>query len=126
MEKKATQSAHVFVNDQPLGEMHLVRFLGPDFRHVEGYPCGWEGTRYRFEFLVSHHIATGDDFGCGFTDKGKDGGELEGIGGRVVETDEHVVYVSDLCGMVWDGPNLRRLYGIIFPSAGKEDEKRPD
>ena len=124
--KKATQSAHVFVNDQRLGEMYLVRYLGPDFRHVEGYPCGWDGSRYRFEFLVAHQLATGDDVGCGFTDKGKDEGEPEGIGGRVVETDEHVVYVSDLWGMGWDGPNLRRLYGIRFPSADKENEKRPD
>lgn len=124
--EKATQLARVFVDDQRLGEMYLVRYLGPDFRHVDGYPCGWDGSGYRFEFLVSHQIATGDDVGCGFMDKGKNEGEPEGIGGRVVETDEHVVYVSDLWAMGWDGPNLRRLYRIGFPSVDKEDEERPD
>lgn len=124
--KKATQSAHVFVNERPLGEVPLVRYLGSDFGHVEGYPCGWDGSRFRFEFLVPHRVAIGDDLACGLTDRVRDEGEPEGIGGHVVGTDEHVVYVKDLWGMGWDGPNLRRLYRVRFPWIGKEDEKRRD
>ena len=119
---RSTQLAHVFANGQDLGEMYMVCYMGPDFKYVKGYPCGWDGNRYRFEFLESHHFAVGDDLGFGFTDKDDD--EPEGIGGLVVDTDEHVVYVSDLWGMGRDGPNLRRLYGIKFPSADREDGER--
>ena len=122
--RRSTQLAHVFANGQDLGEMYMVRYMGYDFKYVEGYPCGWDGSRYRFEFLESHHFAIGDDLGFGFKDKEDD--EPEGIGGLVVDTDEHVVYVSDLWGMGWDGPNLRRLYGIKFPSADREDGERPE
>ena len=124
--RRSTQLAHVFVNDQHLGEMYLVRYLGSDFGHVKGYPCGWDGSRYRFEFLESGQFAIGDDIGFGFTDKGKDEGEPEGIGGSVADTDEHVVFVSYLWGMGWDGSNLRRLYGIRFPSVGREHGERTD
>ena len=116
--------ARVFANGQDLGEMYMVCYMGYDLKYVEGYPCGWDGSRYRFEFLESHQFAIGDDLGFGFTDKDED--EPEGIGGVVVDTDEHVVYVSDLWGMGWDGPNLRRLYRIKFPSADGEDGERPE
>ena len=122
--KRSTQLAHVFVNGQHLGEMYMVCYMGYDLKYVQGYPCGWDGSRYHFEFLESHQLVIGDDLGLGFTDKDED--EPEGIGGVVVDTDEHVVYVSDLWGMGWDGPNLRRLYGIRFPSADSEDGERPD
>ncbi|MCY4579079.1 MAG: hypothetical protein OXD31_08520 [Chloroflexi bacterium] len=123
--ERSTQLAHIFVNGQHLGEMYLVRYMGYDLKYVEGYPCGWDGSRYRFEFLRSHQFAIGDDIGFGFADKGNDEGEPEGIGGRVVDTEEHVVYVSDLWGMGWDGPSLRSLYGIRFPSGDRKDEERP-
>ena len=117
--KNSTQLAYVFANGQYLGEMYMVSYMGYEFRHVQGYPCGWDGSRYRFEFLEAHHFAIGDDLGFGFTDKGED--EPDGIGGCIVDTDEYVVYVSDLWGMGWDGSNLRRLCQIRIPSADRED-----
>ena len=113
--KRSTQLAHVFTNGQDLGETYMVCYMGPGFKYVEGYPCGWDGSRYRFELMESHQFVIGDDLGFGFT--GKDEDEPEGIGGIVVDTDEHVVYISDLWGMGWDGPNLRRLYEIRYPAA---------
>ena len=115
--RRSTQLANVFANGQDLGEMYMVCHMGYEFKYVEGYPCGWDGSRYRFEFLESHQFAIGDDLGFGFTDKDED--EPEGIGGVVVDADKYSVYVSDLWGMGWDGPNLRRLYGIRFPSTDR-------
>ena len=100
--------AHDYTRDHPL-------------RYVDGYPLGWDGNSYQIEFLESHQFAIGDDIGFGFTGKGKDEGEPEGIEGRVIDTDERVVYVSDLWSMGWDGPNPKRLYGIRFPSKGNEE-----
>ncbi len=117
--RRATQLAHVFANGQDFGKAYLVCYMGYGFKHVEGYPCGWDGSSYRFEFLESHHFAIGDELGFGFTDKDED--EPDGIGGCVVDTDERVVCVSDLWGMGWDGPNLRRLYRVTIPSADGED-----
>ncbi len=111
--KRSTQSAQVFVNGQPLGEMNTVRHMGHDLEYVNGYPFGWDGTSYRVEFLETHQFANGDDLGFGFTDKSKDESEPEGIGGRVVGVvgkEEHVVRMSDLWALERDGPNLRKSY----------------
>ena len=114
--ERSTQFTHVFVNGQPLGEMCTVRYMGYDFKYVEGYPFGWDGTSYRVEFLESRQFSMGDDLAFGFKDKAKDKDEIEGIEGRIVEMDGHVVRISDLWAMEWEGPSLRRLHGIQFPS----------
>lgn len=117
--KRSTQVAHVFANGRRLGEMLMVCSSDPQLRYVEGYPCGWDGSRYHFEFLESHRFAIGDDLGFGFMDKGDD--EPDGIGGRVVDTDEYVVYVSDLWAMEWDGPMLRKSHALSVSVVGMED-----
>ena len=106
--KRSTQLAHVFANGQDLGEMYMVRNTDNDLNSVQGYPCGWDGSRYHFEFLDSHQFAIGDDLGFAFTDKNED--EPDGIGGLVVDTDGHVVRISDLWALEWDGSNLRNSY----------------
>ena len=122
--RRSTQVAHVFANGRHVGEMQMVCSSDHRLQFVEGYPCGWDGSRYHFEFVVSHRFTTGDDLGFGFTDKGD--GELDGIGGRVVDTDEYVVYVSDLWAMEWDGPNLRKSHATRVSVVGREDQDRPD
>ena len=122
--RRSTQLAHVFVNGQHFGEMYLVCSRDYRLKYVEGYPFGWDGNRYHFEFLESHQFAIGDDLGFGFTDKGEDG--LGGFGGRVVDTDGHVVHITDLWAMEWHGPNLKRSDRMIFLSVDGEDGERPD
>ena len=117
--KRSTRLANVFVNGQQFGEMYLVCSRDYRLKYVEGYPFGWDGSRYHFEFLESHQFAIGDDLGFGFTDKGEDG--LEGFGGRVVDTDGHVVRITDLWSMEWHGPNLKRSDRVIFLSVDEED-----
>ena len=121
--ERTTQPAHVFANGQNLGEMCLMRYLGTDFRHVEGYPCGWDGSKYHFEFLEPHQFAIGDNLGFGFTDKGED--EPEGIGGRVVDVDQYVVRIGDLWGLEWDGLSLNKTHELRFPSTEKEESASP-
>ena len=122
--KRSTQLAQVFVNGQYLGKRYLVCSRDYRLKYVEGYPCGWDGSRYHFEFLEAHQFAIGDDLGFGFTDKGGD--EPEGIGGVVVDMDEHVVYVSDLWAMEWDGSNLRNSYATRILVVDGADGERPD
>lgn len=122
--KRSTQLVHLFVNDQRIGEAYLVCARHYDLRYVDGYPLGWDGNSYRVEFLDSHLCAVGDDLGFGFTDKEED--EPEGIGGRVVDTDEHVVRISNLWAMEWDGPDLRKLYETRILVQDKEDDERPE
>ena len=124
--ERSTQLAHVFVNGQHHGDMYMVcsRDLNLDLEYVEGYPFGWDGSRYHLEFLASHQFAIGDDLGFGFTDTGEDG--LEGFGGRVIDTDELVVRITDLWAMEWHGPNLKRSDRMIFLSVAGEDGERPD
>ena len=121
--KRSSQLTHVFVNGKHLGEAYLVCAREYELRYVDGYPFGWDGNSYRVEFLESHQCAIGDDLGFGFTDKDQD--ELEGIGGRVVDSDEHVVRLSDLWALEWDGPNLRKSYATRILVVDKEGEDRP-
>ncbi len=121
--KRSTQLAHVFVNGKHLGEAYLVCAREYELRYVDGYPFGWDGNSYRVEFIESHQCAIGDDLSFGFT--GKDQDELEGIGGRVVDSDEHVVRLSDLWALEWDGPNLRKSYATRILVVDREGEDRP-
>ena len=122
--RRSTQLAHVFVNGQHLGEMYLVCSRDSDLEYPEGYPFGWDGSRYHFEFLEPHQFAIGDDLGFGLTDRVGD--EPEGIGGAVVDTDEHVVYVSALWAMERDGPNLRKSYPTRILLVDRSGEVQPD